>query len=115
MRDRGLTLLEVVVALALLAIGVTALQRLVATGVRTIGDDARLTRAMLLAQAILADASLHPPPPGHVAGERPGFEWERDITPTPHPALREIRVRVHDGRSGREDCELVEVVRVLAE
>jgi general secretion pathway protein K len=55
---------------------------------------------------------VHPPEAGHVTGEQPGLSWERDVTTTPHPALREIRVRVWTEPSRRDACELVEVVRV---
>jgi general secretion pathway protein I len=114
-RARGLTLLEVLIALAVLAIGVTSLQRLLAGGIGTLGADARLTRAMLAAQGLLAEASLRPPELGHVEGDRPGslsLHWERDVTTTPRPTLREVRVRVYTDAGRRESCELVEVVRV---
>src|SRR5437773_365412 len=60
-RPRGMTLLEVVVALFVLAVGVTALQRLLAAGVHGIATDVRLTEATLLARGLLADAEVHPP------------------------------------------------------
>ncbi len=114
MATRGLTLLEVVVALAVLAVGITSLQRLVAGSVLAVGSDAALTRAMLAAESVLAEAAVHVPEPGHVEGDRPGpppLHWTRDVTQTPHARLREVRVRVS---SGREACELVEVMRVPA-
>jgi len=111
---RGLTLLEVVVAVAVLALGVVSLQRLIGRSVATIADDTRLTRAMLAARAVLAETALATPEPGHVTGERDGLRFERDVRPTPHPALREVRVRVGDGPRDRGACELVEVMRVRA-
>src|SRR5581483_3577250 len=72
MATRGLTLLEVVVALAVLAVGITSLQRLVAGSVLAVGSDAALTRAMLAAESVLAEAAVHVPEPGHVEGDRPG-------------------------------------------
>jgi len=111
-RQRGLTLLEVLVALVVLAVGITALQRLLARSLSTIAADQELGRAMVLARALLAEAELRPPEPGRATGERPGgLRFERDVMPTPHPALREVRVRVSWGADGRA-CELVEVVRV---
>ncbi|OLC90306.1 MAG: hypothetical protein AUJ03_01460 [Deltaproteobacteria bacterium 13_1_40CM_3_71_4] len=112
-RPRGMTLLEVVVALFVLAVGVTALQRLLAAGVHGIATDVRLTEAALLARGLLADAEVHPPDPGHVEGDRPGaLHYTRDTTSTAHPALREVRVRV--SWEPAEACELVEMVRVPA-
>jgi len=110
-RRRGLTLLEVVVALAVLAVGVTALQRLLATSVRGIATDVRLTEATLLARSLLAEAEVRPPEPGHVEGERPGaLHYARDTAATAHPGLREVRVRV--SWEAGQACELVEMVRV---
>jgi general secretion pathway protein I len=111
---RGLTLLEVVVAIAVLAIGLVALERLVGRCVATIADDARLTRGMLAARALLAEAALVAPAPGFDEGERDGLRFTREVRPTAHPALREVRVRVGDGPRDRTACELVEVIRVPA-
>lgn len=110
---RGLTLLETLVAVVVLAVGVTALQRLVLQSVRGIAEDGRLTRAALLAETLLAEAALAPPEPGHSEGRRAdGLRFERDVARTAHPALREIRVRVVS--DGGERCELVELIRVPA-
>ena len=106
-RRDGLTLLEVVVAVAVLSIGVVALERLVCRSVATIADDARLTRAMLAAQALLAEAAHAAPEAGLDEGERDGLRFTREVRPTAHPDLREVRVRV-------EECELAEVLRVRA-
>ena len=109
---RGLTLLEVMVALVILAVGVTALQRLLVRSVATVTADGQTTRAMLLAQALLAEVEVRPPEPGHSEGVRPGgLRFERDVRRTPHPALREVRVRVYP-EAGGTACELVEMIRV---
>jgi prepilin-type N-terminal cleavage/methylation domain-containing protein len=108
----GFGLLEVLVALVVVGIGVTALQRLVTRSVATLGEDVRLTRAMLAAQTLLADAALAPPEPGVVDGATPdGLRFERAVTHAPHPALREVRVRVWPD-AGAAPCELWEVIRV---
>ena len=119
-RPRGLTLLEVLVAVAVLATGVVAMQRLIARSVGGLATDVELTRATLLARSLLADAEVSPPEPGHDEGSlaaRPGgtgFRFSRDVLRTPHDGLREVRVRVHpDGRPAAA-CELVELVRVPA-
>jgi type II secretion system protein I len=111
-RQRGLTLLEVLVALVVLAVGVTAMQRLLARSVHGIDVDARVSRAMVTARALLAEAAIDPPEPGSIAGERAGLRFEREVRRTAHPALREVRVRVSAG--GDATCELVEVIRVPA-
>lgn len=112
--SEGFGLLEVLVALVVLAVGVTALQRLVTRSIGTIDAGDRTTRAMLAAQALLADAALSPPEPGHTDGVEPGgLRFERDVARTPHPALREVRVRVHPDDGGAP-CELIEVIHVPA-
>lgn len=110
-RRRGFGLLEVLVALVVLAVGVTALQRLAARTMRVVGEDAGRTRALFAARTLLAEATLAPGEPGHESGSTPdGLGWERTVARTPHPVLREVRVRVlpPDGVA----VELVEVVRV---
>jgi general secretion pathway protein I len=110
MSRRGFTLVEVLVALSVLAVGVTAVQRLGARSIAAIDADARASRAMLLARTLLAEARLAPPEPGHTSSERGGLPFERDVAGTLHPALREVHVRV-SWREGSA-CELVELVRV---
>lgn len=111
---RGLTLLEVVVAIAVLSIGVVALDRLVGRSVATIADDARLTRGMLAARRLLAETVLAAPEPGFEEGERDGLRFTREIRPTAHPALREVRVRVGSSSGDPAACELVEMIRARA-
>ncbi len=109
---RGFTLLEVLAAVTILAVGLTALTRLVAHSVATVSADTQLTRAMLVARTLVAEAELAPPEPGHTEGARSGgLRFERDISRTPHADLREVRVRVYP-EAGGSGCEIVELVRV---
>ena len=87
---RGLTLLEVLVALVVLATAGVALQRLVVASTAGIADDARLTRAMLMAQRLLAEAADDVPAPGLEEGdlatrgsEGRGLRFQREVRPTP--------------------------------
>jgi prepilin-type N-terminal cleavage/methylation domain-containing protein len=109
---RGLTLLEVVVATAIVAIGVVALERLVVQSTATLAADVETSRALLAAQAVLAEAVVVPPEPGRATLERAGLRVARDVEPTAHPALRQVRVRAW-GAAGAP-VELLEVVRVPA-
>lgn len=112
-RARGLLLLEVLAAVAVLALGMTALQRLVTRSVAGMTEVRVRTRAMFAAQALLADAALAPPEPGQANGTTPeGLRFERQVTRTPHPALREVRVAVYPEGAVDTPCELVEVIRV---
>ena len=110
-RSRGFGIVEALVAVAVLAVGAVALQRLVARSVATVGAEVARSQAMLAAQALLADAALAPPPPGRAEGATPdGLRFVRDVRATPHPVLREVHVAVWPG-GDEPPCELVEVVR----
>ena len=113
MRARGFTLLEVLVALAVVGTGLTAMARLTAASVATLDTEMRRAQALLAARAMLADATLAPPPLGRRDGVRTdGVRWEETVEPTPHPRLRTVRVRVF--ATPDTPIELVEVVRVPA-
>ena len=100
-RGAGFGLLEAVLALVVVAVGVTALQRLVTRSVSTLGEDLRLGHAV-----------LDPPEPGTTSGTTSdGLRFEREVRRTPHPALREVRVRVWPD-AGAAPCELWEVIGV---
>ncbi|HXH05290.1 MAG TPA: prepilin-type N-terminal cleavage/methylation domain-containing protein [Vicinamibacterales bacterium] len=106
----GFTLVEAVVALAVVATGVVAAERLLARSARTVAVERAAARAQLAAHALLAEARADALPLGTSAGTTAdGVLFERDVRATPHPALREVRVRteVPEGAG----CELVEILR----
>ncbi len=110
MRRRGFTLIEVVVAVAVLAMAGVALERLAAQSLGTIARDAARTRTLMAARARLADAALRPPAPGTETWTEPdGIRTTRVVSRTAHPRLREVRVRA-ERADGREPSELVELV-----
>lgn len=110
MRRHGFTLVEVAVAVAVLALAGVALQGLAARSTRALAIDADVTRAMLLAQRLLAEATLAPPEPGTTRGEHDGLRFERDVARTPQPTLREVHVRVLTRDA--HPVELVELIHV---
>ena len=109
MTRRGFTLVEVAVAVAVLATAGVALQRLVTTSVRTIDADAGRARTLLAAREALAEAALRPPPLGRTARAADGITVTRQVEGTAHPSLRSVRVVAEDG-AGRDRSELVELV-----
>ena len=110
MTRRGFTLVEVVVAVAIFAIAGVAVQRLVASSVRTIGDGAGRARTLVAARERLAEAALRPPAFGRAEWvEADGGRTTRIVEPSMHPWLRTVRVRSEDAR-GRDASELVELV-----
>ena len=110
MSRRGFTLVEVAVAVAVLAVAGTALQRLATSSVRTIASDAARARTLAVAREHLAEAALRPPPFGREEWTEPdGIRTTRVVEPTAHPSLRTVRVRSEDVH-GRDQSELVELV-----
>jgi len=109
-RRGGFTLIEVAVAVAVLATAGVALERLAVRSLATIDDDAGRARTLLAARAGLADAALRPPPPGESEWtDADGIRATRTVTPTAHPWLREVRIRA-ERAEGRDASELVELV-----
>lgn len=108
----GFTLVEAVVALAIVATGAVAAERLLARSARTVAVERAATRVQLAAQHLLAEARVGPLPLGTVGGTTSeGVAFEREVRPTDHPALREVRVRTRVGSGVSAACELVEVLR----
>ena len=101
--DRGFTLLEVLVAVAVLATALVSLLSLHGQNVRTIAYDLRLARATLLAQDLMTrtvTAEAFPDPTrssGDFASD-PDYRWELEVLRGPtrelEDQLREIHVRV---------------------
>lgn len=98
--NRGFTLLEVLVALAIIAIALTAL-------IRTTGQSADTTDAMeqrirgqWLAQnqLALAQASQAWPEPGDTTGESTmsgrTYTWRQRVLATPNPNFRKLEITV---------------------
>jgi type II secretion system protein I len=109
-RRHGFTLVEVAVAVAILAVAGVALQRLVVQSLGTIDEDARRAHTLVVARMRLAEAALRPPPPGsETLAEAGGGRTTRIVTPTAHPSLREVRVR-SEAPGGRDATELTELV-----
>ena len=116
--DRGFTLLEVMVALAILATAFTALLSLHARNLKTIAQDRGYTEALFLARERLAQIELQEAPEVGASsgdfesihpGEYPGYRWELlVIVPGFFQGVREVTVRVipPDGEGGAAELTL---------
>ena len=99
-RTRAFTLIEILVALALLAVALAAGMRALAQGADGAGTLKARTLALWVAQNRLAAAQIAPST--LVAGERRGeaaqagttFVWSERVSATPNPAFRRIDIAV---------------------
>lgn len=99
----GFTLLEVVVAMAIVAVAFTAMLGLHGRSLRLAAREQAHSRALLLASTLLAEIELRGMPEVGTAngdfesrypGEYPGWTWESAVNDTPLPDTREVRMRV---------------------
>jgi general secretion pathway protein I len=74
-RSAGFTLLEVVVALAILAIALGVLYRAVGGGVRTVGDLSAYSRAVAVGESVLQMRDSVPAEGWNESGQWEGFRW----------------------------------------
>jgi len=74
-RSAGFTLLEVVVALAIMAIALGVLYRAVGGGVRTVGDLSAYSRAVAIGESVLQMRDSVPADGWNESGQWEGFRW----------------------------------------
>lgn len=119
--ERGFTLLEVLLAIALLAIALPVLLGLRNFDLDLQGRAAELTAATLLAQEKLLEIELAGQyPVGETMGEfsplplgsqtalqsvprAVGYRWKRTIIPTPLEFVREVRLKISWPRGEQEE------------
>jgi len=120
-KTRGFTLLEVLVAVAVLGFALVSLLGLHVRNIDLIARDERVTAATLLARALMTEVETGPfPDLGATDGDfeldypdrYPDLRWEREVLTTPVPNVREVRVRVFRGeRESGDDVTLTYYVR----
>lgn len=101
-RPAGFTLLECVVALAILAVAMTSALRAVGNTVQSSAALKERTLAGWVAQNRLAElrATAAWPPLGRNTGQAMqagrNYRWREEIHPTPNPLFRRVEVQVFD-------------------
>jgi general secretion pathway protein I len=111
-RTGGFTLLEVLVAVAVIAFAFTGLLALHNRNLALVGRDQDMTRATLLLRELVAQVELYPDfsEVGTTTGTfdgYPGFRWERDVHSTALDELREVRLHVIWGGQNPQQAELL--------
>jgi general secretion pathway protein I len=117
----GFTLLEVMIAIAFIGIALIALLSLHHSNLQSVIRARDLTRAAMLAQALMSQAELERfPPPGQshgdfaqlYPGEYRNFRWQREVEPSPlFPDIARVRVSVLYGPRLRRRFTLTEFMR----
>ncbi len=98
--ERGFTLLEMMVALAVFSIAALALIRLQAYTIRTAGDVERITLARVVAQNIATDLLTDPAPPSLGTAQGPEvnagvpWAWRTDAKMTEDARIMRIDIGV---------------------
>lgn len=116
---RGFTLLEVMVALAVIAFALVGLLGLQARNVKMIARGQNLTRATLLARELISQIQVEVDTKGFqglgdsqgVFEGYPGYRWEREVLTTGLDELREVIVRVIWDERTPNACQLIYFVR----
>jgi general secretion pathway protein I len=95
----GFTLLEVMIAMAILALVAVAFLRALASSVRLVDESVQISMATLLAKERMAELESRGfPAPGDSSGAGgeafPSFRWEHKISTTEIPNIRKAVVRV---------------------
>lgn len=100
-RQRGLTLLELLVAFAIMAMSLGLLYRIMGGSASSVGQIERTQRAVVLAQSLLALRDTVPEGGWQDAGESAGYQWRIQSAPYPTdytgpniPPLYEVGVTV---------------------
>lgn len=112
--ERGFTLIEVLVALAIVAYALIGLLGLQNRNLGLIGRDQEMTRATLLARKFIAEMEVREkfPELGFSSGElEEGFLWEREVNETPIPEVREVRLRIIFDETRPDAVELLYYMR----
>ena len=112
----GFTLIEVMVAMTIVAFAFVGLLGLHNRNLKMIGDDQNLTQATLLARRFITEMEVVEqwPDSGTSRGEFPevpGFYWERDVQDTDLTTVRRVVLHVFWDERNPNAVELIYFIR----
>lgn len=117
-RARGFTLLEVMVAIAILGIALMGLLGLQHQSIQSVIRAQQSTRASMLAQAVMTEAELERYPDlgrssgdfeSSFPGEFQDFRWEREVAASGmFPDVRKVKIVIRYGPKLEQSFSLVE-------
>lgn len=112
----GFTLIEVMVAMTVVAFAFVGLLGLHNRNLKMIGDDQNLTQATLLARRFITEMEVVEqwPDTGVKRGEFPevpGFFWERQVDDTELDTVRRVVLHVYWDERNPNACELIYFIR----
>ncbi|THU01041.1 prepilin-type N-terminal cleavage/methylation domain-containing protein [Lampropedia puyangensis] len=88
-RQTGFTLIEVLVAMVIMAMGLALLYQVLGTNTQAVSVTSQYQRAAMLAQSLLAAHDAIPESGWHAQGQSGGFDWQANTHPYATPANRQ--------------------------
>ncbi|MDH3976737.1 MAG: prepilin-type N-terminal cleavage/methylation domain-containing protein [Deltaproteobacteria bacterium] len=115
--EKGFTLLEVMVAIAVISISLIVLLYAQNSNITRSYHSRCLTRAALLGQKILSESSLSEPEPGTWEGKEElddmTLRWEKRVEPSIVEGMRKLTIRVSWGDEMSGSVFLLETFRAV--